>query len=1187
MMYHTLARTLLLFGLLCAVSLTRGEESRLTCGRRRVKSVYLIHNGIDAKAGHWPWHATIYHQKVGKQDYACGGSVLDENTVLTAAHCVHTQRGLLAAHRVVVHVGRIQLNEESEHIQTHSVREIVLHPGFSRNSIMNDIAILKLSTNITMTKYVQPVCLWTMDSNQETLVGKNGTIVGFGLNEQDVVSNQLKQALIGVVDALTCIASDRAVFGTHLTSDMYCGKGQPGVSACNGDSGGGMFFEVGGKWFVRGLVSFTPLRANTTICDPLKYTAYTDVAKHLEWIVQHVDQRVLSFESDVLEIDYDEKLRLLNFETCGLKSSTYVSDNVNWTLPWLGFVRATNEYKTRCLVTLISEWYAVGPAFCFENDGIEAYVLFGNAFHSTTPECVDRNGTTLCAAAKQTLRIQRVIKHPMFGTNSSVDNIALIEFLYPADITQPNVQPICIPVMSELRSNSKTNLHVASGAWSNNAYKNIPVTYLNSTECVRQYAGHNITLNLQDKRLCAVVSNKQDDQDCRSLIAGSPLQEMIVLRNKERYFLRGFELVGTACQSKVPPLYNSVETYVDWILYNMRYNVADLEGIEVRSVNNSLDAQWLSLQQEPGNEKLRLFNMSSCGISKLRNERIGEITIHPWMVIIWGLDDILGLGVKTHGAGVLISEYYILTSAHAVQRKAAWRSVIFGMYNLLLQAECVGDDCPQYKYQEAAIRTITIHPNYSKNPRNYNIALIELELPANFTKPNIGAICMPFIRDLLKSKPLDLVVTAGDFYLRHKSLTELNSTVCQRQLAQEGFLTSAKTVPWCAVDAVQRGQAQLLLNAGAPFQALLQFDEHPKYFLRGINLRKDFSNELPYLPELFTNVERFLDWVVDNMRFKELNLTFPYEPERTTVPTRVNVTPIQNSSKRSLVNFNNCGIIPVSNETTNRSFIPWMGYLSSSDVHLSDSKDYRCVVTLINEWYAVGVPVCFVSNSQNYSVLLGVNSVDAPKECTETEGTASCIYRTQQIPVEKIIIHPHYNSSGSRNSIALVKLARAVDTSQPNVKPICLPLLDEVRSYDTSSLVEVAENQAGSIYRITRVDDRYIDSAECQKRWDDMAVQFAIENHKICTRLEIAPNQECYDYIMGSSLHTIQRMNSEDRHFLRGIQEIKPRICTLYHPLVYINTDLHLEWILDNMEDRSYQLGLPYDLRKKLIFTSK
>uniref|UniRef100_A0A1Y9HDR9 Peptidase S1 domain-containing protein n=1 Tax=Anopheles funestus TaxID=62324 RepID=A0A1Y9HDR9_ANOFN len=1180
----TFVRFLLLFGLLGAVSQTNGEERRLTCGRRRVKSVYLIHNGIDAKAGHWPWHATVSHQKVGRLDYACGGAVLDENTVLTAAHCVHTERGLLAAKRILVHVGRIQLKEESEFTKIHTVQEVIVHPRFSRSSSMNDIALLKLSTNITMTKYVQPVCLWTMDSNQELIVGRNGTVVGFGLNEHDVVSNQLKQALIGVVDPLTCIASDRAVFGTHLTSDMYCGKGQTGVSACNGDSGGGMFFEVGGKWFVRGLVSFTPLRGNTGLCDPLKYTVYTDVAKYLEWIVQYVDPQVLSFESDVLEIDYEEKLRLFNFNTCGVKSSTFVEDGTNWTLPWLGFVRARKEFKSRCVVTLISEWYAVGPAFCFENDGVEAFVLVGNGKDNPSSECFDRNGTTRCTEPTQTLRIQRVIIHPQFGTHSSADNIALIEFLNPADITQPNVQPICLPVTSELRPNPKINLHVAYISIANGAYKNVPVTLLDSADCMRQYADRNITLQLLDKRICAKISNAPDLQDCDQLIAGSPLQETIMLRTKERYFLRGFELFGAACYSQAPPVYNNIEPYVDWILYNMRYNEPDTVDVEVKhSTNSTLSSQWLQLQQEPGNEKLRLFNMSSCGVTVSRMERIGNIVIFPWLAMIVGAEDLEGKHVEVTGIGVLINEWYILTSASAMLQKKSWRSVAFGLYNSILQAQCVGDDC--LSYHEAAIKSITIHPAYSKDPRNHNIALIELELPANFTKSHISPICLPFLRDLHKRKPLNLVVSSDEeIDIRHKRLTELNATVCQRQLAQEGFLTSAKTVPWCAVDSNQRGQAQLELNGGAPLQALLQFDEQTLYFLRGINLRNHLPNELPYLPELFTNVDRFLDWILDSMKVKELNVTFPYATERTK-SRRVNVLPIRNTSKRTQVNFSNCGIIPT---TQNGTFIPWMGYLSSNEIFLNASKDSRCAVTLVNEWYAVGLAFCFPSSSsKNYSVLFGVNSVETPMECTETDGSNSCLYPTQQIPVDKIIIHPHYNSSSYHGDIALVKLARPVDTSQPNVKPICLPLLDEIRSYNTSSLVAVSENEPGSLYLISRIDGRDINSTECQKRWDDILIQYAIENGKICIMLEIAPNNECYDLLRGSSLHTIQRINSAERHFLRGIQQFKPKMCTLNIPVVYVETDLYLDWILDNMEDSSYPLGLSYDLRKQLIFASK
>ncbi|EAA43286.4 AGAP012277-PA, partial [Anopheles gambiae str. PEST] len=647
-MFHFIGRVTLFYGLLCVLSLAVAQESRLTCGRRKVKSVYLIHNGIDAKAGHWPWHAAIFHRKGEQNEYACGGAVIDENTVLTAAHCIYTTRGIIPKTLVTVHLGQLDLKEKDEYTQTHSLQEIILHPKYNSSSIINDIALLKLSSHITMTKYVQPVCLWTMDSKLDTIVGRNGTIVGFGLNEQDVVSEQLKQALIGVVDPLTCIASDRSVFGTHLTSDMFCGKGQTGVSACNGDSGGGMFFEVGGKWFVRGLVSFTPLRGNTGLCDPLKHTAYTDVAKYLEWISQYIDQRVISFENDVLDIDYEEKLRLFNFGTCGVKSSTMLNDGSSWTLPWLGFVivsgAADNLRSARCVVTLISDWYAVGPAHCknervhlspvqhaskralfnFNTCGessssypmpwmgnvlsnapffnvsrcsvtlisdryvnllltskylmflsLSAYVLLGYGLESPDAECFVKNGSTLCHHPSQQRRIKNFIIHPKFDRTNDVNNIALIELLTPADTSQVNVKPICVPVTSELRTNAKRNLHVAVLSSTGNSLKTVPIRYVESVECRRQYADSKLALNLENS-FCTEIANKQDAQHCFSMTEGTPLHEIRMINGVERYFLRGFKLLGSICDSKaLPTVFSNAEAYLDWILYNMKYNTLE------------------------------------------------------------------------------------------------------------------------------------------------------------------------------------------------------------------------------------------------------------------------------------------------------------------------------------------------------------------------------------------------------------------------------------------------------------------------------------------------------------------------------------------------------------------------------------------------------------------------------------
>ena len=80
----SLKRVLLLFGFLYFMSRACGqEENYLTCGRRKVQSVFLIHNGVDAKAGHWPWHAAIFHGNGRQEEYQCGGSILDQNTILT------------------------------------------------------------------------------------------------------------------------------------------------------------------------------------------------------------------------------------------------------------------------------------------------------------------------------------------------------------------------------------------------------------------------------------------------------------------------------------------------------------------------------------------------------------------------------------------------------------------------------------------------------------------------------------------------------------------------------------------------------------------------------------------------------------------------------------------------------------------------------------------------------------------------------------------------------------------------------------------------------------------------------------------------------------------------------------------------------------------------------------------------
>uniref|UniRef100_A0A182NV05 Peptidase S1 domain-containing protein n=1 Tax=Anopheles dirus TaxID=7168 RepID=A0A182NV05_9DIPT len=138
---NRLYRIVLLCLVICAVNSTFGMEEHIQCGRRKLSTVYLIRNGTDAIVEEWPWHVTIFHLKGDKLEYACGGSILDQNTILTAAHCVTRISGVIHRSRISVQLGRTELTEEQDYIQSHDVQEIIVHPQFSPNSVAHDIAL--------------------------------------------------------------------------------------------------------------------------------------------------------------------------------------------------------------------------------------------------------------------------------------------------------------------------------------------------------------------------------------------------------------------------------------------------------------------------------------------------------------------------------------------------------------------------------------------------------------------------------------------------------------------------------------------------------------------------------------------------------------------------------------------------------------------------------------------------------------------------------------------------------------------------------------------------------------------------------------------------------------------------------------------------------------------------------------
>ncbi|XP_052891107.1 serine protease 27-like [Anopheles moucheti] len=324
--------------LLCLL-LTVQLSSTQRCGKRKVVN-FLIVNGKESKDGYWPWHAAIFHHNYLTSVYACGGTILSQNAVLTAAHCVMTTNGIIARKRVIVQVGRNRLGVATKRVEEHEAFELIVHPGYNGNDFQHDIALIKLATDITYTNYIQPICLWNRGEDLHTIIGSWGTVIGFGLDENDTVSQTLREASVLVVSHIACIESNREVFSHALTSNMLCAGNRDGISACNGDSGGGLFFNYNDVWFIRGMVSFTKPRQHGNNCDPKEYTAFTDVAKYLKWIEQHIPET--SEQQRVAENDSSTKIGLLPMSTCGAntrKTRDESSKPVLLGYPWMGLMQ--------------------------------------------------------------------------------------------------------------------------------------------------------------------------------------------------------------------------------------------------------------------------------------------------------------------------------------------------------------------------------------------------------------------------------------------------------------------------------------------------------------------------------------------------------------------------------------------------------------------------------------------------------------------------------------------------------------------------------------------------------------------------------------------------------------------------------------------------------------------------------
>nr|XP_008196144.1 PREDICTED: proclotting enzyme isoform X3 [Tribolium castaneum] len=273
------------------------SKRNVGCGTVAMKASPLISYGQNTTQGQWPWHVALYHIQGAQLLYTCGGTLISENHVLTAAHCVakpQTNRPI-DTKDLSVYLGKYHLKKFGDGTQDRDVTDIFIHPQYNYSVYFNDIAVLKLKTPADLNNYVRPCCLWEDGTDIEYVLNKLGTVVGWGFDEKRQISDTLMQAQMPVVSTVNCIYSNREFFSQFTFEKTYCAgfrNEDAGTTVCNGDSGGGMVFPKAGTsghntvWQIRGIVSVGVALQGQGVCDPRHYIVFTDVAKHLDWIKQ-------------------------------------------------------------------------------------------------------------------------------------------------------------------------------------------------------------------------------------------------------------------------------------------------------------------------------------------------------------------------------------------------------------------------------------------------------------------------------------------------------------------------------------------------------------------------------------------------------------------------------------------------------------------------------------------------------------------------------------------------------------------------------------------------------------------------------------------------------------------------------------------------------------------------------------
>ncbi|XP_022830990.1 collagenase-like [Spodoptera litura] len=243
----------------------------------RLRESMRVAGGLPSYFEEHPFVAGLVITLTTGQTSVCGGALISDRRVLTAAQCAWD--GDLKADEITVVLGSIKLFFGGTRLSA----TYTLHPdydptatGFKR--LQHDIAVLAIS-RVFLSYSINIIPL--PKGMNDTFVGRKSEVIGFGMTGENnpIVNNQAQRDVyVPVISNAAC----NEYFWYSLSDAQLCTNGTGGRGPCGGDGGAPLILRYysGNTDLLIGLVSFSHIKG----CQSGNPTGYTRITSYMSWI---------------------------------------------------------------------------------------------------------------------------------------------------------------------------------------------------------------------------------------------------------------------------------------------------------------------------------------------------------------------------------------------------------------------------------------------------------------------------------------------------------------------------------------------------------------------------------------------------------------------------------------------------------------------------------------------------------------------------------------------------------------------------------------------------------------------------------------------------------------------------------------------------------------------------------------